>query len=159
MYLLLVARKRRFCRTIIKAIELEPGKNIIVQKSAFLAAEPTVELSIHFQKKIGKGLFGGEGFIMQKLSGSGTAFIEISGAAIEYELAAGQQLTVGTGHLVAMDDTCTMDIEMVKGAKNVLLGGEGLFNTVVKGPGKVTLQTMPLINVANMLIPFMVDKN
>ena len=143
----------------IKAIELEPGKNIIVQKSAFLAAEPTVELSIHFQKKIGKGLFGGEGFIMQKLSGSGTAFIEISGAAIEYELAAGQQLTVGTGHLVAMDDTCTMDIEMVKGAKNVLLGGEGLFNTVVKGPGKVTLQTMPLINVANMLIPFMVDKN
>lgn len=143
----------------IKAIELEPGRSVIVQKTAFLASDPTVELSIHFQKKIGKGLFGGEGFIMQKLSGSGTAFIEISGAVIEYELAAGQQLTVGTGHLVAMDDTCTMDIEMVKGAKNVLLGGEGLFNTVVKGPGKVTLQTMPLINVANMLIPFMVDKN
>lgn len=143
----------------IKAIELEPGKSVIVQKSAFMAADPTVELSMHFQKKIGKGLFGGEGFIMQKLSGSGTAFIEIDGAAVDYELAAGQQIVVGTGHLVAMDETCTMEVEMVKGAKNVLFGGEGLFNTVIKGPGKVTLQTMPIVNVANILLPFMVDKN
>lgn len=143
----------------IKVLELTPGKNIIVQKSAFMAADPTVELSIHFQKKVGKGLFGGEGFIMQKLSGSGIAFIEIDGSAIEYNLAAGQQIVVGTGHLVAMDDTCTMDVEMVKGAKNVLFGGEGLFNTVIKGPGRVTLQTMPIVNVANAIMPFMVDIN
>lgn len=143
----------------IKAIELTPGKSVIVQKSAFMAADPTVELSIHFQKKVGKGLFGGEGFIMQKLSGSGIAFIEVDGSAIEYDLTAGQQLVVGTGHLVAMDDTCTMDVEMVKGAKNALFGGEGLFNTVIKGPGKVTLQTMPIVNVANAIMPFMVDKS
>lgn len=143
----------------IKAIELEPGKSVIVQKSAFMAADPTVELSMHFQKKVGKGLFGGEGFIMQKLSGSGTAFIEIDGSAVDYELAAGQQIIVGTGHLVAMDETCTMEVEMVKGAKNALFGGEGLFNTVIKGPGKVTLQTMPIVNVANVLMPFLVDKN
>ena len=113
---------------------------------------------MHFQKKLGKGLFGGEGFVMQKLSGNGIAFIEIDGSAMEYDLRAGQELLVSTGYLAAMEESCTMDIVAVKGAKNMLLGGEGIFNTVVRGPGKVILQTMPISKVAELLLPFFPDK-
>ena len=95
-----------------------------------------------FQKKLGKGIFGGEGFIMQRLSGNGTAFVEIDGHAVEYDLSAGQEILISTGYLAAMEETCTMDVVAVKGVKNMLIGGEGIFNTVVKGPGKVILQTM-----------------
>lgn len=141
----------------IMAVEIGPGKEIIAQKSAYLASTEGVELSIAFQKKVGAGLFGGEGFIMQRISGTGTVFLEIDGSAIEYELAAGQRMILDTGHLALMDSTCTMDIETVKGgAKNMLLGGEGLFNTVVTGPGKITVQTMPktaLVNAISRLIP------
>ncbi len=139
----------------IKAIELTPGKSIITQKSAFLASEPTVELSMFFQKSLGKGMFGGEGFIMQKLSGSGVAFIEIDGHGVEYDLAAGEEMIIDTGYLVAMDETCTMDVVTVPGIKNMLFGGEGIFNTVVKGPGKIILQTMPITNVASLLLPYL----
>ncbi len=139
----------------IKAIELTPGKSIITQKSAFLASEPTVELSMFFQKSLGKGMFGGEGFIMQKLSGSGVAFIEIDGHGVEYDLAAGEEMIIDTGYLVAMDETCTMDVVTVPGIKNMLFGGEGSFNTVVKGPGKIILQTMPITNVASLLLPYL----
>ena len=142
----------------IKALEIFSGKSMIVQKSAFLASEEGVELSMHFQKKLGKGIFGGEGFVMQKLSGNGVAFIEIDGSAMEYDLHAGQELLVSTGYLAAMEESCTMDIVAVKGAKNMLLGGEGIFNTVVRGPGKVILQTMPISKVAELLIPFFPDK-
>lgn len=128
----------------IRAIEITPDKPVIVQKSAFLAATTGVELSVFFQKKLGAGFFGGEGFIMQKLSGSGIAFVEIDGSAVEYDLASGQQIVIDTGYLAMMDSSCQMDIQSVKGLKNKFLGGEGLFNTVVTGPGKVTLQTMPL---------------
>ncbi len=138
----------------IRAYEIAPGKEIIVQKSAFLASEENVELSVFFRKKIGAGLFGGEGFIMQKLAGSGTAFIEIDGSSHEYELAAGERIIVDTGYIAAMDATCSMDIQSVKGAKNMLLGGEGIFNTVVTGPGKVVLQTMPINAVADTLRPY-----
>ena len=138
----------------IKALDIRAGHSMIVQKSAFLASEAGVELSMHFQKKLGSGFFGGEGFIMQKLSGNGTAFIEIDGHATEYELAPGQELLVSTGYLAAMEETCTMDVVMVKGAKNMLLGGEGVFNTVVRGPGRVILQTMPISKVAELLLPF-----
>ena len=117
---------------------------MVVQKRAFLAAESGVELSVFFQKKLGTALFGGEGFIMQKLSGHGTAFIEIDGSAVEYFLAPGEQMVIDTGYLAMMDDTVKMDIQQVKGVKNVLFGGESLFNTVVTGPGKIVLQTMPL---------------
>ena len=113
---------------------------------------------MYFQKKLGKGLFGGEGFIMQRLSGSGTAFIEIDGHAAEYELSAGQELVISTGYLAAMEESCTMDVVAVKGVKNMLLGGEGIFNTVVRGPGKVILQTMPISKVAELLTPFFADK-
>ena len=128
----------------IKALNISAGRSMIVQKSAFLASEEGVELSMHFQKKLGSGIFGGEGFIMQKLSGNGIAFIEIDGHAAEYDLGAGQELLVSTGYLAAMEESCTMDVVPVKGAKNMLLGGEGIFNTVVRGPGKVILQTMPI---------------
>lgn len=142
----------------IKALDICAGRSMIVQKSAFLASEEGVELSMYFQKKLGKRIFGGEGFIMQKLSGNGTAFIEIDGSAMEYDLSAGQELLVSTGYLAAMEESCTMDVVAVKGAKNMLLGGEGIFNTVVRGPGKVILQTMPISKVVELLIPFLPEK-
>lgn len=140
----------------IRAVEITQDKPMIVQKSAFLASEATVNLDIFFRKKIGAGLFGGEGFIMQKLSGNGTAFIEIDGSAVEYNLGTGQEIIVDTGYLAAMDSTCTMDIVTVPGVKNMFLGGEGIFNTIVKGPGKVILQTMPINNVANAIAPYII---
>ena len=139
----------------IRAIEITPDHPIVVQKSAFLASEDGVELSIFFQKKVGAGLFGGEGFIMQKLSGNGMAFLEIDGAATEYELAAGQQILVSTGHIAMIDESCSIDIQQVKGLKNVVFGGEGLFNTVITGPGRVILQSMPLSKFATQLTPFL----
>lgn len=138
----------------IKAVEIQPGNGLIVQKSGFLAAQEEVELSVFFQKKLGAGLFGGEGFIMQRLSGRGTAFIEIDGHAVEYELAAGQSMIVDTGYLAAMSESCTMEVVTVPGVKNMLFGGEGIFNTIVKGPGKILLQTMPVSEVAGVLRPY-----
>ena len=143
----------------IRAVEITPSMPVIAQKSAFLAATPGVELSVHFQKKFGAGLFGGEGFIMQRLSGHGMAFLEIDGSAVEYSLAPGQQLIVDTGNLAMVDATCQIDIQTVKGAKNVLFGGEGLFNTVVTGPGRVVLQTMALPAFASALIPYLPAKS
>lgn len=138
----------------IRAFEIGPGKELVVQKSGFLAAEAGVELSVFFQKKLGSGFFGGEGFIMQKLSGQGIAFAEFDGHVVEYELAAGQSLVVDTGYIAAMDATCSMDIVTVPGVKNAFFGGEGLFNTVVSGPGHIWLQTMPISSVAAVLRPF-----
>ncbi|MBO4423774.1 MAG: TIGR00266 family protein [Clostridia bacterium] len=135
----------------IRAIEITPERPIIAQKRSFLASETGVELSVFFQKKFGAGFFGGEGFIMQKLSGRGIAFVEIDGSAVEYDLAPGQQLVIDTGYLALMDATCSMDIVSVKGVKNALLGGEGFFNTVVTGPGKVVVQTMPASKLAAAL--------
>ena len=138
----------------IKPVQISPGKELIVQKSGFLASECTVELSVHFQKKLGAGFFGGEGFILQKLSGYGTAFIEIDGALLEYELQKGEKLVLDTGYLAAMDATCDMEIQQVPGLKNKIFGGEGLFNTVISGPGKVWIQTMPINQVAGSLLPY-----
>ena len=132
----------------IVAIDIKPGRNFIVQKSAFLAAEAGVELSIHFNKKMGAGFFGGEGFIMQKLSGQGTAFVEIDGDLVEYELSAGQKIIVDTGNVAGFDSTVSIDIQTVKGVKNMVFGGEGIFNTVLTGPGRIWLQTMPASAVA-----------
>lgn len=143
----------------IKAVEISPSSELIVQKKAFLASESSVELSVFFQKKIGAGFFGGEGFIMQKLSGHGTAFIEIDGYAVEYTLQAGQSMIIDTGYLAAMDATCSMEIVSVPGVKNMLFGGEGVFNTVVKGPGKILLQTMPVNVVAGAINPFINTSN
>ncbi len=125
-------------------IPFDIGKgDLIVQKGGYFVSEPTVSFSIAFQKNIGAGFFGGEGFIMQRMSGSGMAFIEVDGYVVEYDLQAGQQMIIDTGYLAAMSGTCTMEIKSVGGIGNTLFGGEGLFNTVVTGPGKIYLQTMP----------------
>lgn len=138
----------------IVPIEIRPGQDVICQKTAFLAATEGVEISIHFQKKLGAGFFGGEGFIMQRLSGSGLAFIEIDGSAVEKVLGPREQIVIDTGYLAMMDSSCSMDVVTVKGVKNMFLGGEGMFNTVVTGPGRVTLQTMPACKVAGAVIPY-----
>ncbi|NLL91822.1 MAG: TIGR00266 family protein [Ruminococcaceae bacterium] len=139
----------------IKAFELAPGQDIIVQKSGFLASTSEVQMSVFFQKKLGAGLFGGEGFIMQRISGPGIAFIEIDGHVVEYMLQPGQTIVVDTGYLAAMDATCSMDIQSVPGIKNMLFGGEGIFNTVITGPGRVFLQSMPVSAVAGTIKPFL----
>ena len=135
--------------------QVTPGNGIVVQKRGFLAMEKGLDLSVFFNQKLGKGFFGGEGFIMQKISGNGMVFLEIDGHCKEYELAAGESIIVDTGYLAAMSESCTMDIKKVEGAKNIFLGGEGLFNTRITGPGKVYLQSMPLINTANALSPYL----
>ena len=139
----------------IVARQIAPGQELIVQKSGFLASEEGVDLSIFFQKKFGAGFFGGEGFIMQRLSGNGIAFLEFDGHVVEYELRPGQQIVVDTGYLAAMDATCSMEIQTVPGLKNIVFGGEGVFNTVVTGPGHVWLQTMPISSVAGELLRYM----
>ncbi len=139
----------------IRAFEIAPGQEMIFQKSAFLAGEVGIEMSVFFNKKLGTGFFGGEGFIMQKISGQGTVFAEFDGHVVEYELAPGQQIVVDTGHLAAMTASCQMDIRSVPGVKNMLFGGEGIFNTIITGPGRVWLQTMPISNVAGVLRPYM----
>ena len=143
----------------INAYEIGQGREIIVQKSGFLAAESGVELSVFFQKKLGSGFFGGEGFIMQRLSGQGTAFLEFDGHVVDYELQPGQQIVVDTGYLAAMESTCSIEVRTVPGLKNMVFGGEGLFNAVVTGPGRVWLQTMPISNVAQLILSFMPPKS
>lgn len=139
----------------VRAFEISPDNEMIFQKRSFLASETGVTLSNFFNKRFGSGMFGGEGFIMQKLSGSGIAFAEFDGHVVEYELKEGQSIIIDTAHLAAMTATCSIDIRTVPGAKNMLFGGEGLFNTVITGPGRVWLQTMPIVNLANSLIPYM----
>ncbi len=138
----------------ILPLEITPGKEMIVQKTGYLASTANVKLSVFLQKKIGAGLVGGEGFILEKLSGEGTAFLEIDGSCIEYELAAGQQLVINTGYFAAADSTCSIDVKTVSGMKNILFGGEGIFNTVITGPGKVYIQTKPIASLAAVLKPF-----
>ena len=138
----------------IMPVEIGPGSGLVCQKKAFLAGEAGVELSTFFLKKFSSGFCGGEGFIMQKLSGRGMAFLEIDGHAVEYQLKEGQSLVVDTGYLAAMSESCSIDVVTVPGVKNMLFGGEGIFNTVVTGPGKVVLQSMPVSAMAGALRPF-----
>ena len=140
-------------------LNIGPGREMILQKNAFLASEASVELSIHFNQKLGAGFFGGEGFIMQRLSGCGVAFAEIDGELVEYDLAPGQQIVVDTGNVAGFEPSVTMNIQQVPGLKNKFLGGEGLFNTLLTGPGKVWLQTMPISNVAMAIRPFIPTGN
>lgn len=142
----------------IRAFEITPDRPVIAQKKAFLAASAGVELSVFFQRKLGAGFFGGEGFIMQKISGNGIAFIEIDGSTMEYNLAPGQQMVVDTGYLAMMDATVSMDVQVVKGVKNVLFGGESLFNTILTGPGRILLQTMPMSKFTDAVLSVMPKK-
>lgn len=138
----------------IRAFEIAPGREMICQKSAFLASTSGVELSVFFNKKVGTGFFGGEGFIMQRLSGQGVAFVELDGYIKEYDLQPGQKIVIDTGYLAAMEPTVQIDIQTVPGLKNKLFGGEGFFNTLLTGPGKIWLQSMPVSSLAGSLLPF-----
>ena len=135
----------------ILPLQLAEDESIICQKDAFMCAQASVTLSMHFRKKLGAGFFGGEGFIMQKLTGPGVAFLEITGELTEYELEPGQILKLDQTHLAAMEPTVDFDITRVKGVKNILFSGEGLFLATVKGPGKAWLQSMPLANIADKI--------
>jgi len=132
----------------ILPMELGKGESIICQKNAFMCAQEGVELGVHFRKKLGAAFFGGAGFIMQKLTGPGIAFLEISGELTMYDLKDGQTLKVDQSYIGAMDPSVEFDITRTKGLKNILFGGEGLFLATVKGPGKVWLASMSLANMA-----------
>ena len=133
----------------IRAYDVSNG-DIIVQKRSFLASEISVNLSVCFQKKLSGGLFGGEGFVMQRMSGKGIVFMEFDGSVTEYTLNAGQSILVDTGYVGAMTGSCTMTAKLVKGIKNKLVGGEGMFLTKVTGPGKVYLQSMPIFKLGEV---------
>ena len=136
--------------------ELADGESIICQKRAFLCATEGTKLEVFFRRKASAGLLGGEGFIMQKVTGPGLAFFEIDGYSKEYDLAAGEELVCDTGVIALMDATCNMDVRMVGSVKNAIFGGEGIVDTVVTGPGKVVLQTMPIYKVAMAIQPYIV---
>jgi uncharacterized protein (TIGR00266 family) len=135
----------------IMPIPLQAGHSIIAQKDAFMCAEDDVTLEMHFRKRLGAGIFGGEGFILQKLTGPGTAFVEIAGEVRQYQLQPGQTMKVDPGHIAMYEPTVDYDIQMVRGVSNVLFGGEGLFLATLRGPGRVWLQTMPLVNLAGAI--------
>ena len=139
----------------ILTLDISPNREVILQKTSFLASEAGVDLSIHFNRKLGAGLFGGEGFIMQRLSGYGKAFAEIAGDLMEYTLDYGRQLVVSTGNLVGFEPSVQMDIRQVPGIKNKLFGGEGFFNTILTGPGKVWVQTTSISGMAASLAPYL----
>ena len=143
----------------ILPLELTGERGYILQKSAFLASETSVELSIHFNKKFGVGFFGGEGFIMQRLTGRGIAFVEVDGDLVEYTLAAGEEILVDTGNVLGFEEGVKMEIQQVEGLKNIFFGGEGVFHTRLTGPGKIWLQTMPISSVAHAMAPFIVTNN
>ena len=146
----LIAFASSFPGSIIP-MQITEGNGIIVQKRGFLAMEKGLNLSVYLQQRVGAGFFGGEGFIMQKITGNGLVFLEIDGHCKEYDLQPGETIIVDTGYVAAMSESCTMDIQSVKGIKNVFFGGEGLFNTRITGPGKVYIQSMPVINTASVL--------
>lgn len=135
----------------ILPIQMENGRSIIAQKSAFLASEPGVTFEMFFQQKLGAGFFGGEGFIMQKYTGNGMLFLEMDGSVVEFDLAPSEKMQIDTGYLAAMEGTVQMNIETVKGIGNIVLGGEGLFITTVTGPGHIWLQTLPISGLAGAL--------
>ena len=135
------------------------GGKIIAQKDSFLAAAKGVAIGIEFQRKLGTGLFGGEGFIMQKLEGDGMAFVHAGGLVIERELAAGEMLRVDTGCIVAFTQQVDYDIQFIKGIRNVMFGGEGLFYATLRGPGKVWIQTIPISRLASRILSYAAPTN
>ena len=136
-------------------LALNPGQQMIVQKDSFMCAEKEVDVDMHFRKKIGAGFFGGEGFILQKLTGPGMAFVNFDGEIVKKTLAPGEVLRVDTGHVAMFEPTVDFDIQMLKGFRNILLGGEGLFIATLRGPGTVWLQTMPMSKLAQRIAQFM----
>ncbi len=136
-------------------VQLAAGEARICQKDAFMVAEESVSLEIHFRKKLGAGLFGGEGFILQKLTGPGMAWVEIAGEVREYILKDGQTMKVDPGHIAMYEPTVQYDITRIKGIRNMLFGGEGIFLATLTGPGRVWLQSLPLSNLANKIAQYL----
>ncbi len=143
----------------IVPIDLAEGQSIIAQRDAFMCGQQSVTMAIHLRQRLGVGLFGGEGFILQRITGPGMAFFEIDGEVVMIELQAGEVMRVGPGHIALFEPTVSCNIEMVKGAANILFGGEGLFLATMTGPGKVWLQTMPLNNLIGKIIAKMPKSN
>jgi uncharacterized protein (AIM24 family) len=139
-------------------VTLDPGQSLICQKDTFLCAEESVELKMHFRKRLGAGLFGGEGFILQKVTGPGTVFFAVPGEMQERTLASGEKLLIDPGHIAMFEPTVDYEINMVRGIKNVLFAGEGLFLATLKGPGRVWLETMPLSNLAAKIARYIPSK-
>ena len=139
----------------IRAVEITPGNGLIVQKGSYLASVGNLTNEVFLQKRFSTGFFGGEGFLMRKFSGTGLVFLEIDGSAHDYDIPTGSCKIVDTGYLAAMSESCSMEIRSVKGLKNMLFGGEGFFNTAVKGPGRIILQSMPISSTATVLYQFM----
>ena len=139
-------------------VKLEAGQSLICQKDSFMCAEESIKLEMHFRKKLGAGLFGGEGFILQKITGPGTAFVEIPGEVRKIELKPAEQIKVDPGHIAMFEPSVEYDISGVKGLKNVLFSGEGLFLATLTGPGTVWLQSLPLSNLAMKLARYMPSK-
>jgi uncharacterized protein (TIGR00266 family) len=134
---------------------LKQGETIIAERDAYMASDATVTLDLAFQQKFAAGLFGGEGFFLQKITGPGTVFLGACGEMIDLTLKEGEILKVDTGSVVCWDSTVQYSITRVKGFKSILFGGEGLFLVQLVGPGKVTLQSMSLMDLAKSIIPFL----
>jgi uncharacterized protein (TIGR00266 family) len=143
----------------VMAMTLGSDQHLICQKDAFMCAQESIQLEMHFRKKLGVGLFGGEGFVLQKISGPGTVFLEIPGEVREVELRSGETMMVDPGHIALFEPEVQYDITSVKGLKNVLFSGEGLFLATLTGPGKVWLQSLPLSNLALKLARYMPAKS
>ena len=139
----------------IRAVEITPGNGLIIQKGSYLASAGDLTNEVYLQKRLSTGFFGGEGFLMRRFTGTGIVFLEIDGSAHEYELPAGACKIIDTGYLAAMTESCSMEIRSVKGIKNMLFGGEGFFNTAVKGPGRIIIQSMPISSTAMELYKFL----
>jgi uncharacterized protein (TIGR00266 family) len=143
----------------ILPIELEPGRSVIMHKHAFLCAEKSVKLDVFFNRKLGAGMFGGEGFVLQKLTGPGITYAELDGDAVEYHLQPNQVLKVEPGHVAMFEDTVSFDIEMIKGVTNILFGGEGLFLATLRGPGRIWLHSMTESKIASRIAEYLPSKS
>jgi uncharacterized protein (TIGR00266 family) len=143
----------------IVTLDLAPGQAIIAQKGAFLCGSGTLSLNVHLKRSFGVSMFGGEGFMMEKITGPGRVFLEVDGSVEKYTLAPGQAYTINPGNIAAYSPSCTVSLETIKGLKNVLFGGEGLFVVRAIGPGDIYLQTMTAQNIAKSIIPFLPKSN
>jgi uncharacterized protein (TIGR00266 family) len=143
----------------IIAIDLDPGQTVMMQRHAFLCAEKSVTLDIAFTRKLGTGLFGGEGFVLQRLTGPGVVFAELDGDGVEYNLQTNQMIRIENGHVAMFESTVTFDIEMIKGMTNILAGGEGLFLATLKGPGRIWLHSMTASKMAQRIGEYLPGKS
>lgn len=136
-------------------LHLGPGQSMVMQRDAFMCAEKTVSLEVHFRRNLGTRMFGGEGYVLQRVTGPGVAFTELDGEIVEYTLEPGEVLKVDTGHVAMYEPTVQFDVEMIRGFRNILFGGEGLFLATLRGPGRVWLQTMPALNLAKKIAAYL----